>query len=71
MEVPLSEGDDAAPAEEEEPRRAPQTPDRGPNPQPGGPGRAEKPLTEDGRLDATRIACAEDFGDWDDLGCQG
>lgn len=71
VEVPLTEGDDTAPAGEEEPYHAAQKPDRGPNPNPVDLGAAEKPLTEDGKLDATRIACAEDFGDWDDLGCQG
>lgn len=53
VEVPLTEGDDAAPAEEEEPYHAPQKPDRGPNPNPVDLGTAEKPLTEDGKLDAT------------------
>ncbi len=46
-------------------------PEAGPNPNPVELGAAEKPLAEDGRLDPTRIASAEDFGDWDDLGCQG
>lgn len=49
----------------------PAAPEAGPNPNPVELGAAEKPLTEDGRLDPTRIAAAEDFGDWDDLGCQG
>lgn len=49
----------------------PQRPDRGPNPNPVTLGAAEKPLDENGKLDPTRIASAEDFGDWDDLGCQG
>lgn len=49
----------------------PHRPDRGPNPNPVTLGTAEKPLDENGRLDPTRIASAEDFGDWDDLGCQG
>lgn len=29
------------------------------------------PTTEDGKLDVTKIASPEDFGNWDDLGCQG
>ncbi|WP_418667810.1 hypothetical protein [Allofournierella sp.] len=45
--------------------------DAAPNPNPVELGAAEKPLTGDGRLDATRIASPEDFGDWDDLGCKG
>lgn len=49
----------------------PQRPDRGPNPNPVTLGAAEKPLDENGKLDPTRIASVEDFGDWDDLGCQG
>lgn len=49
----------------------PQRPDRGPNPNSVTLGAAEKPLDENGKLDPTRIASAEDFGDWDDLGCQG
>jgi len=28
-------------------------------------------LFRSGKLDPARIASAEDFGDWDDLGCQG
>ena len=49
----------------------PQRPDGGPNPNPVTLGAAEKPLDENGKLDPTRIASAEDFGDWDDLSCQG
>lgn len=62
------------PAQEEpqpEPTVYPQRPDRGPNTNPVTLGAAEKPLDENGKLDPTRIASAEDFGDWDDLGCQG
>ncbi|OUN84932.1 hypothetical protein [Gemmiger sp. An50] len=54
-----------------EPTVYPQRPDRGPNTNPVTLGAAEKPLDENGKLDPTRIASAEDFGDWDDLGCQG
>ena len=34
-------------------------------------GSQEAPRDEDGKFDPTRIASPEDFGDWDDLGCQG
>ena len=59
------------PEQEAESTVYPQRPDRGPNPNPVTLGTAEKPLDENGKLDPTRIASAEDFGDWDDLGCQG
>lgn len=49
----------------------PQRPDCGPNVNPVTLGAAEKPLDENGKLDATRIASVEDFGDWDEWGCQG
>lgn len=49
----------------------PQRPDRGPNPNPVALGAVEKPLDENGKLDPTRIASVEDFGDWDEWGCQG
>ncbi len=49
----------------------PSRPDQGPNTNPVTLGSAEKPVDENGKLDPTRIASAEDFGDWDDLGCQG
>ena len=49
----------------------PQRSDRGPNPHPGALGAAGKPLDEKGKLGPTPNASAEDFGDWDDLGCQG
>lgn len=48
-----------------------QRPDNGPIANPvtlGGGG--EKPIMENGKLDPTRIASPEDFGDWDDMGCQ-
>lgn len=57
--------------EEGAPQAPAAAPEAGPNPNPVELGAAEKPLTGDGRLDATRIASPEDFGDWDDLGCQG
>lgn len=42
-----------------------------PNPNPVTLGSQEAPRDEDGKFDPTRIASPEDFGDWDDLGCQG
>lgn len=56
---------------EEETVVYPQRPDRGPNPNPVALGAVEKPLDENGKLDPTRIASVEDFGDWDEWGCQG
>lgn len=79
-EVPTEpEQPEATGEEQAEPAREPQSeatvypqrPDRGPNPNPVTLGTAEKPLDENGKLDPTRIASVEDFGDWDDLGCQG
>lgn len=69
VEVPLTEDTGEQPAAAEQPH--PAAPDAGPNPNPVDLGAAEKPFTADGRLDATRIASPEDFGDWDDLGCRG
>ena len=71
---------EAPPAAEEAPaaEKAPAAPDDAPARPEQGPGRnpveappAQPPRTPSGRLDATRIACAEDFQDWDDLGCRG
>ena len=53
------------------PQKAAQKPDNGPNVNPVTLGTAEKPIMENGKLDPLRIACAEDFGEWDDMGCQG
>lgn len=53
------------------PPRPAQKPDNGPNVNPVTLGAAERPVDENGRLDPTRIADPADFGDWDDLGCQG
>lgn len=55
----------------EEPVHPAQKPDNGPNVNPVTLGAAERPLDANGRLDPTRIADPADFGDWDDLGCQG
>lgn len=63
----------AAPAAEEgkaeEPAPAPATDALNANPVQLG--AAEAPVGEDGKLDPTRIASPEDFGNWDDLGCRG
>ena len=63
----------AVPAAEEgkaeEPAPAPAT--DAPNANPVQLGAAEAPVGEDGKLDPTRIASPEDFGNWDDLGCRG
>lgn len=34
-------------------------------------GAVEVPKTEDGKLDATKIADPADFGDWEEQGCKG
>lgn len=68
------EEEPAAPAAQPqpaEPARPAQKPDNGPNVNPVTLGAAERPVDENGRLDPTRIADPADFGDWDDLGCQG
>ena len=61
------------PKQTEEPKHTgwEQRPDNGPiaNPVTLG-GGSEKPIMENGKLDPTRIASPEDFGDWDDMGCQ-
>ncbi|MBU3806476.1 MAG: DUF3918 family protein [Candidatus Fournierella pullistercoris] len=50
----------------------PARPDNGPNVNPVSLGTLEKPIDHaTGKLDATRIASQEDFGDWDEWGCQG
>lgn len=65
----------AAPAAEEgkaeEPAPAPAPATDAPNANPVQLGAAEAPVGEDGKLDPTRIASPEDFGNWDDLGCRG
>lgn len=42
-----------------------------PNANPVMQGKQDVPTTEDGKLDATKIADPVDFGDWDETGCQG
>lgn len=63
-----------APAAAEEPAEAPAPAPAAadaPNTNPVQLGAAEAPVGEDGKLDPTRIASPEDFGNWDDLGCRG
>ena len=42
-----------------------------PNPNPVEAGPAEAPRDENGKFDATKIADASDFGDWEEQGCKG
>ena len=42
-----------------------------PNPNPVEAGPAVAPKDENGKFDATKIADASDFGDWEDQGCKG
>ena len=42
-----------------------------PNPNPGEAGPAVAPKDENGKFDATKIADASDFGDWEEQGCKG
>ena len=52
---------------EEEPVYDPEAPN--PNPVEAGP--AVAPKDENGKFDATKIADASDFGDWEEQGCKG
>lgn len=61
----------AAPAAEERKAEEPAPATDAPNANPVQLGAAEAPVGEDGKLDPTRIASPEDFGNWDDLGCRG
>lgn len=61
----------AAPAAEEGKAEEPAPATDTPNANPVQLGAAEAPVGEDGKLDPTRIASPEDFGNWDDLGCRG
>ena len=70
VELSGREGETEHPAPAE-PVRPVAGPDAGPNVNPVTLGTAQRPLDENGRLDPTRIADPADFGDWDDLGCQG
>ena len=64
-----------APAEAEdttaEVQPAPAKADDTPNVNPVELGAVEVPKTEDGKLDATKIADPADFGDWEEQGCKG
>ena len=42
-----------------------------PNPHPVAAGPAVAPKDENGKFDATKIADASDFGDWEEQGCKG
>ena len=42
-----------------------------PNPNPVAAGPAVAPKDENGKFDATKIADASDFGDWEEQGCKG
>lgn len=78
VEIPMNEPDDIQDTRKTEENtsepdyyKQAQRPDNGPNANPVVLGAAEKPLTEDGKLDPMRIASPEDFAEWDDMGCQG
>lgn len=69
----------AAPTAEAEEPAAPASPDEerpvydpeAPNPNPVEAGPAVAPKDENGKFDATKIADASDFGDWEEQGCKG
>ena len=67
--------EEEAPAAQWKPVEAVQYPtDTGrdtPNVNPVTLGSTPAPKDANGKFDPTKIASAEDFGDWDDLGCQG
>ena len=64
--VPAEAKDTAA-----EVQPAPAKADVTPNVNPVELGAVEVPKTEDGKLDATKIADPADFGDWEEQGCKG
>lgn len=64
--VPAEAEDTAA-----EVQPAPAKTDETPNVNPVELGAVEVPKTEDGKLDATKIADPADFGDWEEQGCKG
>ena len=78
VEQPVEEAAPAAEAPAEEPVTLPAKdgekpvydPDA-PNPNPVEAGPAEAPKDENGKFDATKIAEASDFGDWEEQGCKG
>lgn len=74
-ESPAPADPENAPAEAEdtaaEVQPAPAKADDTPNVNPVELGAVEVPKTEDGKLDATKIADPADFGDWEEQGCKG
>ena len=74
-ESPAPADPENAPAEAEdaaaEVQHAPAKADDTPNVNPVELGAVEVPKTEDGKLDATKIADPADFGDWEEQGCKG
>lgn len=74
-EPPAPADPENAPAEAEdtaaEVQPAPAKADETPNANPVELGAVEVPKTEDGKLDATKIADPADFGDWEEQGCKG
>lgn len=60
---------DAQPAPEK-PVYRPVAADTAPNPNPVRDSVEKAPVT-DGKIDVTKVASPEDFGDWDEMGCQG
>ena len=74
-ETPAPADPENVPAEAEdaaaEVQPAPGKADETPNANPVELGAVEVPKTEDGKLDATKIADPADFGDWEEQGCKG
>lgn len=70
-EAPAQEPAEPAAEEAKAEEPAPVPAADAPNTNPVQLGAAEAPVGEDGKLDPTRIASPEDFGNWDDLGCRG
>ena len=66
-----AEAEAAAPAAEEPAAEAPAYDPEAPNPNPVEAGPAVAPKDENGKFDATKIADASDFGDWEEQGCKG
>ena len=62
-----AEAEDAAAGVQPAPAKADETPIVNPVEL----GAVEVPKTEDGKLDATKIADPADFGDWEEQGCKG
>ena len=77
-EEPAAPETEAAPAEAAEPVTPPDLSEErpvcdpeAPNPNPVEAGPAVAPKDESGKFDATKIADANDFGDWEEQGCKG